>query len=342
MANLTEASKELFRRTPDECFPSLTALLEHSRQQKEACVDRWVAPREIQTNPTDAGRLLLTAGDDGAFSMSDWSFGQLSRLAGVSKETVNRLSPDTASRVFAETLPTGNKPLQLLTSGDRLRSIHGTGYTRLHNADLLSMVREFAVDFEAPPKGVSGGTGLYAGEQDMFCFLIDPAGWAEIEGEAFAPGFFLWNSEVGRRSVGISTFWFQAVCKNHIVWDAVEVVEFTRKHTSKVHDSLGEIRRIIETLVAKRDERRDGFVRVIEKAMETRLGDDVEEARKVLLRSGITRQLAIRATEYAMKQGALTIFFIVDALTRFSHELRYAGDRTDADQKAAKLLALAV
>jgi hypothetical protein len=68
--------------------------------------------------------------------------------------------------------------------------------------------------------------------------FIDPTGWAEIEGEAFAPGFFLWNSEVGRRSVGVQTFWFQAVCQNYIVWDAVEVVDFSRKHTANVSDSI--------------------------------------------------------------------------------------------------------
>ncbi len=38
---------------------------------------------------------MLAAGDDGAFEMNDWSFGQLCRLAGVAKETVNRLTPDT-------------------------------------------------------------------------------------------------------------------------------------------------------------------------------------------------------------------------------------------------------
>ena len=78
------------------------------------------------------------------------------------------------------------------------------------------MLREFAVDFQPPPKGFNGATGLYAGEQDMFCFLLDPAGWAEIDGEAFAPGFFVWNSEVGKATVGISTFWFQAICQNHV------------------------------------------------------------------------------------------------------------------------------
>jgi len=58
---------------------------------------------------------------------------------------------------------------------------------------------------------------LYCGEQDLFAFLIDPTGWVEMgDGEAFAPGFFLWNSEVGRRSVGVQTFWFQAVCANHV------------------------------------------------------------------------------------------------------------------------------
>lgn len=84
-------------------------------------------------------------------------------------------------------------------------------------------------------------------------FLIDPTGWAEINGEAFAPGFFVWNSEVGKRSVGVQTFWFQAVCQNHIVWDAVEVVDFSRKHTGKVYESVAEIRSIIARLVEKRD-----------------------------------------------------------------------------------------
>ena len=167
MSNLTDASRELFKRQPDECFPSLTALWEHCQRQKEACVDRWVAPRSIRTNPHDAGRLLLAAGDDGAFEMNDWSFGQLCRLAGVAKETVNRLVPDTAARVFAETLPTGNKPLQLLTNDDQVRSIHGTSYTRLFNADLLG----------GPPLGLDK-RGL---APTVFTFALAPGGLRPAE-----------------------------------------------------------------------------------------------------------------------------------------------------------------
>lgn len=172
-------------------------------------------------------------------------------------------------------------------------------------------------------------------------FLIDPLGWAEIEGEAFAPGFFLWNSEVGRRSVGIQTFWFQAVCANHIVWDAVEVVEFSRKHTANVRDCLSEIRRHIEQLVNKRDDRRDGFAEVMHTAFKLQLGDTAEDVAKVLGKHGIPRDLGQRALKLAEQSRRFTVFSIVDALTRIAGEYQYAGDRTELDQKASSLLALA-
>ena len=342
MPNLTRASQELFRRSRDECFESLATLAAHCRRQQETSRDVWVPPDTLGTKPLDMERLILTAGGDGAYELNDWSFSQLCRLAGVGKETVNRLSPETASRVFAETLPQGNKPLQLFTDGASLRSIHAASYTRLYNSQVMSVIQEFAVDFQPPQKGFNGATGLYGGEQDMFAFLIDPAGWTDIGGEAFAPGFFVWNSEVGCRSVGIETFWFQAVCQNHIVWDAVEVVDFSRKHTANVREALGEIRRAIEMLVQKRDERKDGFAKAIQNAMVTKLGDDAEEVQKVLAREGIPRNLAKKALEVAKEQGRFTIFAVVDALTRLCREMENAGDRTAADEKVSSLLELAV
>ncbi len=151
----------------------------------------------------------------------------------------------------------------------------------------------------------------------------------------------MWNSEVGKRSVGVQTFWFQAVCQNHIVWDAVEVVDFSRKHTANVHESVADIRGIIARLVETRDERRDGFVQVVKKAMETRLGSSSDEVLKVLAKQGITRTLAKEALEVARRQGAFTIFAVVDALTRISGKLANAGERSEVDQKELALLSLA-
>jgi hypothetical protein len=337
---LTRASRELFRRAPDERFSTLDALLAHCRREKDESLDRWHPPAALTPAATADGRLGLAAGPDGPFALNDWSFGQLCGLSRVSKETVNRLTPDTAAQVFRETLPGGNKPLQLLTRGNGVRSVHGTAYTRLHNADLVGMLAEVATGFQPPQTGVNGGTGLYCGEQDLFCFLIDPAGWAEIGDQAFAPGFFVWNSEVGKRSVGVQTFWFQAVCANHIVWDAVEVIDFSRKHTANVADALGEIRRHVEALARKRDERRDGFVRVVRKAMEQTLGADADEAVKELVKHGLTRTLAKQAVE-SVAGGRFTLFALVDALTRLAQKAEYAGDRTALDVQAAGLFSLA-
>ncbi|TWT44365.1 hypothetical protein RAS1_07790 [Phycisphaerae bacterium RAS1] len=339
METLTRASDELFRRGPDERFDSLQSLYDHCYATRTNSIDRWHPPQSIQPAP-GGGRFRVTVGNDGEFSLNDWSFGQFCRLAGVSKETVNRVSAGTAAQIFRETMPSGDKPLQLLTQDDAIRSIHGTAYTRLHNVDLLNVVREFATDFQPPQTACNGGTGLYCGEQDMFVFLIDPLGWADINGEAFAPGFFLWNSEVGKRSVGMQTFWFQAVCQNHIVWDAVEVIDFSRKHTANVHECLGEVRRLIASLVEKRDQRRDGFVMTITRAMETTLGSDADEVMKLLAKQGIPRSVAKDALELARANGRFTVFSVVDALTRLAGKIRNAGERTEADERAGALLAL--
>jgi len=339
VTNLTKAHDELFRRSPDETFPTMQALWEHCYRLREQSQDRWHAPNALSAK-ADHGALVLTLGSDGAFSMNDWSFSQLCRLADASKDTVNRLSPATASTVLAETLPKGNKPFQILTEDTRIRSLHGATYTRLWNVDLLSMIREFGTDFQPPQQGGNGGTGLYAGEQDLFVFEIDPLAWVEIEGEAYAPGFFVWNSEVGRRALGCQTFWFQAVCQNHIVWDATEITEYTRKHTARVNEGLGEIRAMIEAIVAKREARKDGFVAVIRKAMEAKLGDDSDEAFKEIIKNGIPRSVAKEAVTLAQEKGRFTIWSVVDALTRLSQQSEYAGARGESDQKAAQLLSL--
>lgn len=338
--NLRRASQELFRRRPDERFSTLQSLFDYCFARKNSSVDRWHGPTTIEPRG-EPEQLLFSLGSDGEFLLNDWSFSQVCKLSGVAKDTLNRLTPETAARVIEETMPRGNKPLQFLTQDQTVRSIHGTQYTRLWNADLLAVVREFATDFVPPQEGNNGATGLYAGEQDMFVFLIDPGGWAEINGEAICPGFFLWNSEVGKRSLGIQTFWFQKICGNHLVWDAVEVVEFKRKHTANVHESLGDIRRIIEGLTKRRDERKDGFAARIRKAMQTTLGKDAEEVEKLLAKEGIARSASKRAIEIAGRHRPFTLWSLIDALTRIAAEEENAGDRTEADAKASSLLALA-
>lgn len=341
MQNFTRINPELFRRTPDETYPSLQALVDHCRQQREASQDRWLSPSSLWAKPISTNRLALASGEDQVFQLTDWSFGQLCRLAGVAKETVNRLTADTAARVLAETLRRGSKPLQVLAAGDVARSIHGASYTRLYDVELLDAVADCAAGLEPPPDDSSGGASLYCGEQDMFCFLIDPNGWMEIGSQAFAPGLFLWNSEVGRRLPGIETFWFQAASQGHIVWEAGEIVDFSRRRIAQGREAVPEIRQVLRELAAKWDQRRDAFARVIQRAMETQLGEDADAVQAVLAKAGVGRTWAKEAIELSAAQGPFTVFAVVEALSKLARRMRNAGERTEVDRQAGKLLALA-
>ena len=343
MVNLTKASRELFRRTPDERFQSFDALLAHCHERCERSTEHWQVSQNLRIEQTaNSLQMRLEDAEDVTMSLSDWSFSQLCKLCGVHKDTVNKLTSETASRVFHDTMPHSRKPLQVYSANDTALAVHSSTYSRLFDAEVLEAVREAAPDFTPPPTGLGGATGLYAGEQDMFAFGIDPNAWVEIGGENFAPGFFVWNSEVGRRSVGVQTFWYQEICQNHIVWDAIEVVELKRRHIGNVQDALDDVRETIAQLVKKRDERRDSFASGIRLAMETPFGNDAEEVRNVLSKHGVSSRIAEQVVQLTEQQASFSVFGIVDALTRIAGRYENAGDRLLVDQKAASLLSLAV
>ena len=223
MKNLTKAHQELYRRTPDESFLSFDDLYRHCADQRARSTDIWERPQDVV--PTS--NLTLTIGEENGHRLNDWLFSQLCRMTGVSKETINRLSPQTASMALEESLPCAGKPLQILATDDEIRAVHGVAYTRLWNAEFLDVVKEYASDFRPPQLAMDGASsGLYC-----------------------------------------------------------------RKHTANVRDGLNEIRCIIESLVARRDQRRDSFVSVIKKAMGQRLGSDVDEVLKALSAEKIPRHL---------------------------------------------------
>lgn len=186
MANLKRASQQLFVRPDDERFESSESLQSHCQQMKENSNLFWHLPTEITPSPFGL-ELGLHIGGNGIHSLTDWSFGQMCSIADVKKDTVNRLSPDTASRPLRETLPGEGKPLQLLTYGNTLRSIHGASYTRIFDSDLLEVVRNEADD-RCSAERLQRSYRILCGQQDMFAFLIDDSAWVEIGGERFSRG----------------------------------------------------------------------------------------------------------------------------------------------------------
>ena len=285
---------------------------------------------------------MLDAGNDGAFEMNDWSFGQLCRLAGVAKDTVNRLSPDTASRVFGETLPQGPKPLQLFTLSGQLRSIHPASYTRLFNADLLAVIQEFAVG-SSPRRKASTGRPACT-EASRTCSASSstrPAG----PRSAAKPSPPACSSGIPRSAAAASASRPSGSRRSVRTTSCG-----TRQRSSSFRGNTprtsttpsAKSAKPSSRLVQKRDQRRDAFVKAVQQAMVTTLGSDAEEVQKAMSQNGIPRALINEAIEIAQEKGRFTIFAMVDALTRIAGKFVNAGERIQVDQKAAGLLALAV
>jgi len=71
----------------------------------------------------DEGTLTLRLGEDGVYRLNDRSFTQVCSLAKVSKDTVNKLRPETATAVLRETLPVGSRPIQALVQSGGIRPL---------------------------------------------------------------------------------------------------------------------------------------------------------------------------------------------------------------------------
>ena len=189
-------SEELFVRVNDQRFEDLDSLYTF-------CLDNQDDSEEHRLLPADAfpifhdHRLKLKITGNRAFDFNHWSFEQACSIAKLKKANLNRLDAESAVRCLMAKLPYGSKPIQILTRGETVRAINRTGYSRLFDADLLGVVIDEADWFDSPPRGFADAWGLYAGEQDMFAFLTDRKTWVEVGDEAFSPGFFVWNSEVG-------------------------------------------------------------------------------------------------------------------------------------------------
>jgi hypothetical protein len=239
-------------------------------------------------------------------------------------------------------MPRSQRPLQVFTEHETICSINSLGYTRIHDAQLLELVIDEAFDFDPPPVGESGATGLYAGEQDMYAFMIDLKAWVEIGEERFAPGFYVWNSEVGSRYTGIASFWYQRVCGNHIIWDPKHLVSYSRKHTASAETALTEFRKIIRHLVEASSNRRDEFGKSISRAQKTALGSCPDSVTRVLRGLGIPASSIQDAVKVmAEKSDGFTLYNAVDALTRLTGKLKNASERVEQDSKIGQLLSLA-
>ena len=221
----------------------------------------------------------------------------------------------------------------------------GTGDTRWKVPGLLDWSNMTHNPFVEVTKD---STTLYASDRDVFLFLVDDAHPIEAgrlpngDPDLYFRGFYAWNSEVGSKTLGIASFYLRAVCMNRNIWGAEGFEEISIRHSkfaghrfahqaapalTRFADSspmpfMAGVRAARETIVARKDEDRETFLR--------KRGFSRPETEKIIA--------TVLAEEGRPPES---VFDFVQGITALARTRPHQDARLELEAKAAKLLSAA-
>src|ERR1700746_3875468 len=235
---LHQASQQWMSRPADERYTSLLDMQAFKRRIRERSTPQALSSRDLEVYPTESNpRALLIQGPDKALhAPTHWSFGQLCSLASPGNSPASYFrDTNMPAPMIADCLnynlrfTRGVEDIGILLTEDghvsELRAVNGPNYGRVWDADIVDLLVDRFGDGISGQWRVPGefgqrvpvtkdNTTLFASDRDMFVFLADEENRIELPGRragrsgSFARGFFVWNSEVGKTSLGAGLFPF--------------------------------------------------------------------------------------------------------------------------------------
>ena len=366
MTTLMQAHTQWLSRPADERFLSLTALADFCTAQRCASVAKVVSSRSLTAVPM-AGSvegLQLTGPNGAPVDLTHWSFGQLAQRAGAPAGYLR----DLPNALTADCLNWGlkhNRDVEeigvLLTKMDAdkpavARAVTGPNYGRVWNSNLANaLCRAFGDGvtgrYKVPGEfGVQGqpitaqSTTLYASDRDMWVFLADESRSIEIKNRRggrtgrMSHGFFVWNSDVGKTSLGFAEFLFDYMCGNHIVWGVSDYREIKMRHTSGAPDRYAEKIEPMLMDIANASADLTPAARAIEFAQKRKI-DNVEKF--LTERFSKSEAKAIEAAHLADEERPIeTVWDAVTGATAYARGIAHTDTRVALEREAGKLLTL--
>jgi hypothetical protein len=247
-APLMQASRQWAERPADQRFASLADLHEAVQHHRDVATEQKSVPlaKLRVTTAQDANGIvhpvLGTTTTDHTSTFTHFSFGQLARRIGAPASYLRTLTAGLASANLNEGIrkgiaaDAGDNTLLFAQNGSLvLRALTSDKYTRIWNADVTTRLLQLVQDspeWQPAPAAFDGSRGLYASEKDVFAFMVDDDRriFETLPGGGLSRGFFISNSEVGDASFSLTTFLYQYVCGNHMVWGAQGVKNIRIPH----------------------------------------------------------------------------------------------------------------
>lgn len=355
--NLYDAHRQWARRPADERFHSLGVLAAALHERRELSRETAALAGETRVACDDRGELYLES-RGARYRFTNWSFDQLCERASAPTRFMMALRPETAALVLNERLP-DESPGKLFSmdhgNGAILRAVTSHRYGRIWDADVVEAVRRVVEDnprWHNPPEchPVTGETrpgGLYAGDRDIFLFLIDGGSvYEEGPRAVLHRGLIITNSEVGNSRLTLMTFPFNVVCGNHIVYGAQEINLLGLRHD---HSGPERFRnQFVPALVRFMNGAVD--VGVVRRAQQVglralpRLGHhealDADWMKDLARTYGFSLAEVHSAMEHAVREEGKcnTVWDLVQGMTERARENPYQDTRLELEWRAARLL----
>jgi len=350
MSNDYRLSHQWMNRPDDQRFLTLDDLENAVASRKAICREDTARGLSVILQGEDLG---LTTGK-GFAELTHWSFGQLCRLAGAPADYLRSLPPVLAAPAMQWSLERredSGKALKVMSAINghcEVRAITSPTYGRVWDLDVVRALRRLGDDWHVPAASYSGrdpkrATTLYASDRDVFVFLCRQEPIEIGNGQVLNRGIMAWNSEVGAASFGLSTFTYDRVCDNRIIWDVKGRQEIRFRHTSGAPARL--VSEVRPMLAAYAQAPASEVVSTVKAARGAIVGNDRESVQEWMRKRGFTRSQAAAAYQYAerdsLNQGLnpRSVWGLVQGVTDYAHEISHTDTRVDLESRAGALLA---
>lgn len=364
-APLMQASRQWATRPADQRFASLTDLHAAVTHHRAVAVEQRSVPLtrlRITTEQDEQGivhPVLGTTTTDKTAKFTHYSFGQLARKLGAPASYLRGLSAGLASANLNEGIRKGvaddasDTTLLFAQNGNlMLRAMTSDKYTRIWNSDvtsrLLRLVEENPV-WQPAPAAFDGSRGLYASDKDMFAFMVDDDRriFETLPGGGLSRGFFISNSEVGDASFSLTTFLYQYVCGNHMVWGAKGVKNIRIPHIGDAdarafRNITLELRKYADETAAHDEAKIEKMIRYEVKGTKDEVLDTIFKS----IGGAIPQKTIAQAIEIADKSedrygNPRSIFALTSGLTEIARDKVNADERVALEKNAGKVAQIA-
>ena len=340
---LTAASEALFRRAPEEQFPSWESLREAASSQRRAC--REIEARDRRILFSEDGETVHFA--DESVRMTHYSMGQFAALARVPMGVLQRLRPATRGTVLNQLFERTSRFKVGLAEGDRLRAVTSDRYERVWDEELLDSLDRWLLPSGFVPAVPTLGSpdpdqkpALFRSDRDSFFFLFSTQDPRDSFG-GLRKGVVVYNSEVGAKCLGYQTFIFRDVCRNLLIWGASGVVENSAKHMGRVRQVFADFSRELQGISNQVSPLEYAAIDRATRTAFVESGREQDAAKRLQKEFGIPKALVpevLEAVHLEENPGDLSVWGVVNGLTSVAKNEPYAADRVMLAAAAGALL----